>query len=205
MPPTFIGVGGLDGFSDEDIDFRHAGVAAELHVCPGAPHGFDAMAASAPVARRAKADQVAWLANQPRASALGQRVWAADLGVERAGPPVRRSYAERSVAVGDRARPRRQLRLRRLPALRCMSSTTLRSSSRRCGSLRRPPAQPHRRRGTRELAPPHCAGCSTLARLCPPLAISPWNPSSPHRPRDSRGRSSTMSLCSSNWNTTPKF
>lgn len=70
LPPTFIGVGGLDCFSDEDIDFaarlRHAGVAVELHVYPGAPHGFDAMAASAPVARRAKIDQETWLENQLR-------------------------------------------------------------------------------------------------------------------------------------------
>jgi acetyl esterase/lipase len=70
LPPTVIGVGALDCFSDEDIDFairlRHAGVPVELHVYPGAPHGFDAMAASAGVARRAKADQEAWLEDQLR-------------------------------------------------------------------------------------------------------------------------------------------
>ena len=36
-------VGGADGFRDEDIDYalrlNQAGVPAELHVLPGAPHG----------------------------------------------------------------------------------------------------------------------------------------------------------------------
>lgn len=68
LPPTFISVGALDGFSDEDIDYavrlRHAGVPTELHVYPGAPHGFDAFAPSTAIARRANRDIEEWLATQ---------------------------------------------------------------------------------------------------------------------------------------------
>lgn len=66
LPPTFVCVGALDGFSDEDIDYavrlRHAGVPTELLVYPGAPHGFDAFAPGTTVARRARDDMERWLA-----------------------------------------------------------------------------------------------------------------------------------------------
>lgn len=68
LPPTFICVGALDGFSDEDIDYatrlRHAGVSTELHVYAGAPHGFDALTPNTAVARRARRDLETWLAAQ---------------------------------------------------------------------------------------------------------------------------------------------
>jgi triacylglycerol lipase len=45
LPPTWIGVGTLDLFFDEDLDYARrlvdAGVPVELHVYPGAFHGFD--------------------------------------------------------------------------------------------------------------------------------------------------------------------
>jgi acetyl esterase/lipase len=45
LPPTLIQVGELDTFRDEDIDYAnrllHAGVSTELHVYPGAYHGWD--------------------------------------------------------------------------------------------------------------------------------------------------------------------
>jgi acetyl esterase/lipase len=45
LPPAFIGVGSLDLFHDEDVDYAQrlnaAGVPAELIVVPGAFHGFD--------------------------------------------------------------------------------------------------------------------------------------------------------------------
>ena len=45
LPPTFIAVGALDLFLEEDIAYAQrllrAGVATELHVYPGAFHGFD--------------------------------------------------------------------------------------------------------------------------------------------------------------------
>ncbi|MGW8203750.1 alpha/beta hydrolase [Sphingomonas bisphenolicum] len=45
LPPTFIGVGSIDLFADEDIDFArrlvNAAVPTELLVVPGAYHGFE--------------------------------------------------------------------------------------------------------------------------------------------------------------------
>jgi acetyl esterase/lipase len=45
LPPTFIGVGSIDLFVEEDISYAlrliDAGVSVELHVVPGAFHGFD--------------------------------------------------------------------------------------------------------------------------------------------------------------------
>jgi len=45
LPPTFIGVGSIDLFVDEDVAYSarliDAGVPCELHVVPGAYHGFD--------------------------------------------------------------------------------------------------------------------------------------------------------------------
>ena len=68
LPPTFVSVGALDVFSDEDVDYanrlRHAGVAVELHVYPGAPHGFDSLAPDTVLARRANGDLEHWLATQ---------------------------------------------------------------------------------------------------------------------------------------------
>ncbi|MGE0228285.1 MAG: alpha/beta hydrolase [Dehalococcoidia bacterium] len=70
LPPTLIAVGTLDGFVDEDIEYarrlNHAGVPVELHVYPGAPHGFDSMAPGTAVARRARAHMEDWLARQLR-------------------------------------------------------------------------------------------------------------------------------------------
>lgn len=47
LPPAFIGVGSIDLFVDEDIEYAQrlidSGVSAELHVVPGAFHGFDAI------------------------------------------------------------------------------------------------------------------------------------------------------------------
>ena len=45
LPPALLCVGTADGFCDEDITYaqrlNQAGVPTELHVYPGAPHGFD--------------------------------------------------------------------------------------------------------------------------------------------------------------------
>lgn len=55
LPPAFVGVGTLDLFADEDIDYAQrlnaAGVLTELLVVPGAFHGFDGIAAEMPVGK----------------------------------------------------------------------------------------------------------------------------------------------------------
>ena len=66
VPPALIFVGTLDGFCDEDVLYAmrlyQSGVPTELHVYPGAPHGFDGFAPSATVSRRCQADTLEWLA-----------------------------------------------------------------------------------------------------------------------------------------------
>ncbi|WP_298291250.1 alpha/beta hydrolase fold domain-containing protein [Novosphingobium sp.] len=55
LPPTFIGVGTLDLFIDEDVEFARrldaAGVPTDLHVTQGAYHAFDFLAPEARVSR----------------------------------------------------------------------------------------------------------------------------------------------------------
>jgi acetyl esterase/lipase len=66
LPPALIFVGTLDGFCDEDVLYAmrlyQAGVPTELHVYPGAPHGFDGLAPGAGVSRRCQQDTLEWLA-----------------------------------------------------------------------------------------------------------------------------------------------
>ena|ERR1700719_2347432 len=56
LPPAFISVGSLDLFVDEDIEYarrlNNAGVPTELHVTPGAFHGYDLLAPDASVSKR---------------------------------------------------------------------------------------------------------------------------------------------------------
>ncbi len=65
LPPTFIGVGAIDLFVDEDVAYAHrlidAGVPTELVVVPGAFHGFDGIAAQTSVAQAFAAAKVAAL------------------------------------------------------------------------------------------------------------------------------------------------
>lgn len=66
LPPTFLCVGALDGFLDEDLTYASrllaAGVPVELHVYPGAPHGFDLMMVNTEIARRCRRHLDEWLA-----------------------------------------------------------------------------------------------------------------------------------------------
>jgi len=61
LPAAFIAVGGLDLFLLEDLDYARrlieAGVPSELHIYPGAYHGFDVVA-DAPPAQRMRRDAV---------------------------------------------------------------------------------------------------------------------------------------------------
>jgi acetyl esterase/lipase len=65
LPPTYVSVGAVDGFRDEDIEYaarlNRAGVPTELHVYPGAPHGYQ-MFVDSPVARQSQRDSDEWLA-----------------------------------------------------------------------------------------------------------------------------------------------
>ncbi len=53
LPPAWLGVGTLDLFHDEDLDYAarltDAGVPCEVHVVPGAFHGFDGIAPKADI------------------------------------------------------------------------------------------------------------------------------------------------------------
>ena len=66
LPPAFIGVGALDLFMAEDVDYAErliaAGVSTELVVVPGAFHGFNGIAPGARVSQRFNADVDAALA-----------------------------------------------------------------------------------------------------------------------------------------------
>ena len=65
LPPTYIDVGDLDLFRDEDIDYAvrlmRAGVPTELHVYPGAVHGSEIFAPMAHLSSRIIACRIAAL------------------------------------------------------------------------------------------------------------------------------------------------
>ena len=60
LPPAWIGVGSLDVFRDEDIEYASrllaAGIPTELHVYPGACHGFEMIVPNSAVARACQRD-----------------------------------------------------------------------------------------------------------------------------------------------------
>jgi acetyl esterase len=65
LPPAFISVGALDLFLDEDLEYARrltaAGVPVELHVYPGAFHGYN-LATEAAVSRQSARDLAAAIA-----------------------------------------------------------------------------------------------------------------------------------------------
>ena len=60
MPPAYISVGALDLFLEEDLEYARrllaAGVPTEMHVFPGAYHGFE-LAADAALAQCAEKER----------------------------------------------------------------------------------------------------------------------------------------------------
>ncbi|MFE4628752.1 alpha/beta hydrolase [Streptomyces mirabilis] len=65
LPPTYIDVGSVDTFRDEDVAYASAiwaaGGDAELHVWPGGYHLFELLAPHAPVSIRAREARLAWI------------------------------------------------------------------------------------------------------------------------------------------------
>jgi acetyl esterase/lipase len=65
LPQTYIDVGSVETFRDESVEYatkiwQSAG-SAELHVWPGAFHGFDEISPKSELARRARAARINWL------------------------------------------------------------------------------------------------------------------------------------------------
>ena len=62
LPATYLDLGDLDIFRDEDIGYARrlsdAGVPTELHLHPGCPHAFEALARTADVSQRAIGDRL---------------------------------------------------------------------------------------------------------------------------------------------------
>jgi acetyl esterase/lipase len=65
LPPTYIDVGSAETFRDENVAYAQAiwraGGDAELHVWPGAFHGFDSFAPTAALTREARHARTQWL------------------------------------------------------------------------------------------------------------------------------------------------
>jgi acetyl esterase/lipase len=70
LPPAWIGVGSLDLFADEDVDYARrlgaAGVGCELEVVDGAFHGFDVVRPKAGISRSFRRSQIDALARAYR-------------------------------------------------------------------------------------------------------------------------------------------
>jgi acetyl esterase/lipase len=69
LPPAFVSVGTVDGFLDEDTDYalrlNHAGVPTELHLYPGACHGYQ-MAVDSEISKQSARDAMDWVRRQIR-------------------------------------------------------------------------------------------------------------------------------------------
>lgn len=65
LPPAFVEVGSAEIYRDEDVAYANAlwqaGGQAELHVWPGACHGFDGLAPEAALTRAARETRTHWL------------------------------------------------------------------------------------------------------------------------------------------------
>ncbi|MFD9793947.1 alpha/beta hydrolase [Streptomyces sp. NPDC059070] len=88
LPPAYLDVGSAETFRDETVAYAHAlwrsGGQAELHVWPGAFHGFDTLAPRARLSREARETRTRWLrrvlADGRLPSRGSRRIWAAGNG-----------------------------------------------------------------------------------------------------------------------------
>ncbi|MBB4857147.1 acetyl esterase/lipase [Novosphingobium chloroacetimidivorans] len=68
LPPAWIGVGAIELFHDEDVDYARrleaAGVPVALEVVPNAPHGFEAWGRGTQITERYLAKAIRWLGEQ---------------------------------------------------------------------------------------------------------------------------------------------
>ncbi|KAH7121487.1 Alpha/Beta hydrolase protein [Dactylonectria macrodidyma] len=86
LPPTFIDAGTCEVFRDEAVAVASVlwkcGVSAELHIWPGAYHGFDMLSQEAPVSRASNNMKTSWLKRiiAARESELAAATLAATLG-----------------------------------------------------------------------------------------------------------------------------
>ncbi len=76
LPPAYIDVGSAETFRDEDVAYAdaiwRAGGRAELHVWPGAFHGFDSLAPEAALSQDARNARTRWLRRVLTQSANGE-------------------------------------------------------------------------------------------------------------------------------------
>lgn len=65
LPPTWMGVGTIELFYEEDVRYAQAladaGVEVELSIVPGAPHAFELIASHTPLAREYLGEAHRWL------------------------------------------------------------------------------------------------------------------------------------------------
>jgi acetyl esterase/lipase len=65
LPATFIDVGSVETFRDEDIDYAarlsRAGISVEFHLWPGGFHGFDGLAPQTALAQAARATRLGYV------------------------------------------------------------------------------------------------------------------------------------------------
>ncbi|MFJ7200631.1 MULTISPECIES: alpha/beta hydrolase [unclassified Streptomyces] len=77
LPPAYVEVGSAEMFRDEDVAYAdaiwQAGGRAELHVWPGAYHGFDGLAPRAALSRDAREARTRWLRRLLAQSGAGNR------------------------------------------------------------------------------------------------------------------------------------
>lgn len=68
LPPTLISVGAVDVVCDENIAFaqhlNQAGVATDLRVYAGGPHGLDRRATDTALSKRSRRDMLEWLSGR---------------------------------------------------------------------------------------------------------------------------------------------